>query len=1190
MAATTITPPPVSPPAAGSSPPLPAPRRGLHRWLKRLLPLILVLALSVWFAPTIIAKTPLRNYFARKALAELHGSVQIGSASLGWFSPLTLREITLTDEAGQTIATIGEITSTKTLVALLGNSSDLGRFTVNRPAITVICRNGSTNIEQALAHYLVEDPSPQPAPRSALSIHFSDGQLTLTEASDGRSQQIASLKGELTIPASRAEPTTLHLQAATGQLDAKAVIGDSHTLHLQTHDFPLAIAVPVLTRFGAQVSLDGWFTCDLKFQHTHEHFAVAGHCAIRQLAYSGPELLGDTLRLESAQLPLNVEVTNRSLRVRQFDLTCDVGTLSASGHLDYDEVLTNVFSQPGIAVRAKVELAALAAQLPRLLHIKDGVELRGGQLDVKLTSHADTDGVIWDGILHTSALEAVRAGQTFRWDDPLHLEFTSRYTPGQLPQFDKLICTADFIALNARTTPETIQAAVHVYLHRLAHRLGQFVDWGDLHWDGEALAELTARRTHDERFTASGRVQLKNLVLTWAENQGLKEPALDLQWSAQGRWDHNGLMPLDEGSLTLRADTDELRVTLLEPVDDLRRLTRGTVALDLKGDIARWKSRIAAFVTVPSYAMSGSMAARGQAQWTEDRVNIDRLNLELRKFHFRGAGLTIDEPSLDATANMTLTTLYDTDNTATFRQLELKSTALTVEDGTLQFNLHRQGAMTISGSGRCVAELQRVGRIVGLSTDPHGRDAFHGRAGGPISFHSAGDVTSFRGTLEVTNFAYGLEDAPLWSESQFTLEVDGRYTDSNDSLTFALAHMNRPGLSVNAKGTVSQVTTSQELSFSGTLRYDWSQLSPAIRDWLGGQFTATGTGTRAFRVNGPVGSSTAVAMAPTPQPGRPIVLKAPGAAPSPPPPSLWANLSGEAAIGWNRLSVYGFDVGSADLEAKMTRGVVTITPLRASFGGGSVTLSPTLKLDTTPGELRFAKGRIVERAKLTPQVTAGALGYALPAIANATQAEGEISATLGDNRIPLDDFTQTNLQGTLVIHRAVVGTGPVVSAIAQLLGANTTSMTLASETTVPVQIANGRIHHQNFTFRIGGTTLRTSGSVGFDNTLDLIVDVPLPKDWPALRNNPVLQNAISGKVVPVPVGGTLAQPQIDRRAFEQAVMNLARESVKGAGRELLERELNKLFPGLPARPNPATPTPPGSPRPLPFPLPFGKKP
>ena len=294
-------------------------------------------------------------------------------------------------------------------------------------------------------------------------------------------------------------------------------------------------------------------------------------------------------------------------------------------------------------------------------------------------------------------------------------------------------------------------------------------------------------------------------------------------------------------------------------------------------------------------------------------------------------------------------------------------------------------------------------------------------------------------------------------------------------------------------------------------------------------------------------------------------------------------LSGEAAIGWDTIKAYGFDVGAGDLKAKMTRGVLVASPITATFCGGKVTLAPTVKLDTAPGEVTLAKGKLVDHAKLTPQATAGAVGYALPAIANAGQAEGEISATIDDNRIPLGDFTQTNLKGTLVIHKATVGASPVVAEVAKLLGAGATTMTLANEETVPVQVANGRVHHQNFAVNIAGTTIHTSGSVGFDNTLDLVVDVPIPKDLPALKNNPLLVKAVAGKVVKVPVKGTLSKPTVDPKAFEQAVAALARDGAKDVGKEAVEKELNKLFPGMPA---PKT----GGGGGLPFPLPFGKKP
>ncbi|MCS6866047.1 MAG: hypothetical protein NZS48_13425, partial [Gemmata sp.] len=644
-----------------------------------------------------------------------------------------------------------------------------------------------------------------------------------------------------------------------------------------------------------------------------------------------------------------------------------------------------------------------------------------------------------------------------------------------------------------------------------------------------------------------------------------------------------------EGTLTLRAGTDELTVALIEPVDDLRRLTQGTIDLALQGDLSRWKARIAAVTTIPPYALNGSISARGKVRLAQDRLTIDRLAVELRQVHFHGAGLTIRESTIQATTDVTVS--WSTVNRSIrFGSLELQSAALTVADGVLEFRLPQDGPLSVSGQGKCTADLNRVGRIVGLYPEADGPDALHGRGEGPIFFQHAGDVTSFRGSLQVMNFAYGWKNEPSWREPQFTLHVDGRYTDSTDRMAFTTIQVNRPGCLLETTGAIAHVTTTPELNFTGRWHYDWQQLSPAIREWLGRSFTATGTGTRSFTLRGALGSPTAGAVAPLRQTDRPIVLQAPPGSTPPASPSSFANLEGEAAIGWNSMTLHGFDMGPADITAKMTAGVVTINPLTATLGGGKITLSPTVKLDTTPGELRFASGRIVERAPLTPQAIAGALGYALPAIANAAHAEGEISAILDDNRIPLNDLTQAHLRGSLVIHQAVVGAGPVVAEIAQLLGMEKTSITIVNESTVPVQVAHGRIYHQDFTFRISGTTIKTRGSVGFDNTLDLIVEVPLPKDWPALRNNPILLKAVSGKIVPVPVRGTLARPQVDFRALEQAVRALARASVKDTGRELLERELNQLFPGLPARPNSGPPASPGSPLPFPIPRPFGPKP
>jgi hypothetical protein len=260
------------------------------------------------------------------------------------------------------------------------------------------------------------------------------------------------------------------------------------------------------------------------------------------------------------------------------------------------------------------------------------------------------------------------------------------------------------------------------------------------------------------------------------------------------------------------------------------------------------------------------------------------------------------------------------------------------------------------------------------------------------------------------------------------------------------------------------------------------------------------------------------------------------------------------------VKAYGFEMGPGEFTVKLANGKADISPIRATFGEGRIALSPAARFDPEPAELTFAKGTVVERAKLTPAVTAGALGYALPAIANAAQANGEISAILDDNRIPLADMSKSSVKGRLVIHKATIGPGPVITEILKATGSANTVMTLANETTTPIRVENGRVHHENFAITVNNYTIRTSGSAGFDGSLAMIAEVPIPGTLGLLKNNPVLKKSLEGKIVKVPLTGTIAKPVLDPNFFAAAVSGLARDAMKGVGKELLNRELEKLFP------------------------------
>src|SRR5205814_4475438 len=137
----------------------------------------------------------------------------------------------------------------------------------------------------------------------------------------------------------------------------------------------------------------------------------------------------------------------------------------------------------------------LPTMLPKLLRVRDGAAIREGQLTVKLASQSMPAGTTWDGSLRTSALKAERGGQPIEWPEPLTVEFSGRVPSGHLPTFDKLICRSDFIAVNAKGSPESFRGAANIYLDRLSSRLGEFVDLRGAKLTGEASTWVISSRS-----------------------------------------------------------------------------------------------------------------------------------------------------------------------------------------------------------------------------------------------------------------------------------------------------------------------------------------------------------------------------------------------------------------------------------------------------------------------------------------------------------------------------------------------------------------------------------------------------------------------------------------------------------------------------------------------------------------------
>lgn len=275
---------------------------------------------------------------------------------------------------------------------------------------------------------------------------------------------------------------------------------------------------------------------------------------------------------------------------------------------------------------------------------------------------------------------------------------------------------------------------------------------------------------------------------------------------------------------------------------------------------------------------------------------------------------------------------------------------------------------------------------------------------------------------------------------------------------------------------------------------------------------------------------------------------------------------GQADVGWNSLMIAGVRSDNGRLQAMWQDGRVVLAPQSMTLGGGRVLSLPWVDLSAHPRTLVLDPGPIVDGVQFTPDMTRTWLRYASPLMADATSIDGRFSLSSPGARIPLSAAGADEVHGTLQIHNAQVGPGPsaqrmlaVVEQVQALLngvlpnpfggrqGAARQWLVL-NEQSVQVRIAENRVHHDRIEYLLGDAVLTSSGSVGYDESLDLTIEVPLQERWLGGR-----LKSLKGETLRIPVTGTLDAPIVDPRPLTE----LNRRIAGKAADDLLQRLLGQ---------------------------------
>lgn len=413
-----------------------------------------------------------------------------------------------------------------------------------------------------------------------------------------------------------------------------------------------------------------------------------------------------------------------------------------------------------------------------------------------------------------------------------------------------------------------------------------------------------------------------------------------------------------------------------------------------------------------------------------------------------------------------------------------------------------------------------------------------------------GDVTAE--PAEVTPRA----DVQRWDLHDSLIRASGQYDTAADHAALSEVTVHSDVVSLTASGEVQRVRSQPVVDLQGELTSDPEVLFAFLDGDLPQALQVDNFAVREFTASGPVSEFSSLFQRGSAGAG----------ASSSRIPEEELNLG--ADVSWSSLDFSGIHSANGWVNVRFAEDQLQLTPIAVIVSGGRVESLPRLDFSSTPHTLILDEGPLVRDVAFTEEMCRTWLKYVSPLLADATTIEGRFSADSGGGTIPLHNPHAADVAGTLQVHAGRVGPGPLSQEIiatveqvrsvmkgrvpAVLGGSRSRQRTWLQlpEQNVGLRVTEGRVYHDGMQYVAGDVVVTTRGSVGFDDTLDAVLEIPVQDDW--LKGKRYLAS-LQGQTLEIPLRGTLDNPQVDSQAVTDLIENIAAHAGAGLLQQLFDR-------------------------------------
>ena len=1105
-------------------------------------------------------------------------SLKIANCDIGWLQGPVCSDVDYSDTERGLQLKIEQIRGSQGLLALLAAPKNFGTVLVREPVVIISNQMANpppspdtapTTAPDTEQKKIQKKPSPaltsdqtEPPFWDALvvSLVVEEGKVLVQEGASASSGADGFFFGTSSLAAGTVKYSLQWLAAGgNGKLLANGFINLPARrfniletlvarMELQISDLQIAPLLAIAAR-GTEVPRgSGLLNGELTITGAGtDNLDIVGSLDCADLELSGGFLGADHPRFQKISLGIDGSKKGRDdWRITRFDLKGDLGRVSALG--EYGR------KRGRIGLTGSIHLPVLFTQFPHLFHVQKGASLTRGELKIsaELSRQGDRQQLSAGGAV--DVLQGVLNNQPFTLQQPLTLAFTGKQADGTL-RVEQLELTTPFLKAEGKGTRTDFSLQAEADLDAASLELGKLFA---LQWTGKGNFELqaTSRLMKESRYGIDLQAESSNLELSKDGQVILPEHPLSINGSLtlpetwmQGR--ESGDLQLEgsiwPGTFLIRAESLKRAETSITTGFDL------TTRLNLE--------RLSGLLhnlqlLPPKIILAGELNGSASGFVTKTQVALRELDVRANDFIYKQGKTVVEntnivlqtkQPPMDGKSPIGIHKLSVAQNKKTWqsrgfglttydrlnrklsvRDLQLRSAPadldikeLVVDD--LNQPLHswraelqgRADAAALPGLFSANADGMKGIRISGQSRFGLSADQQQGKPAVSLDLN----IPACRLEKDGKKIFDG-------EAVRFSVQVTGLLAEGDlkiDALDFG-----SPPVSLQAAGML-QRTDGSRLVLEGEQQVDFARVGSLVAAFTDKSLEMGGSRRQHFSLDTPLakeGLKTA---------------------------RLTTTFQADSLV-WS-----GVEAERIALPLRLADGVLS-SGIHGELNGGRLDVEGTYAINAKPPHITLPPGeRILSGVELDRTLTGAVLGKIHPLFGLLASPRGKVDARMDEFYWPVAAGGSESARFTTVfdVGKIELESRGVLKEVLALVKLADQPLTL-KESEITCTGKQGRISCTPLHILVADSVMTISGSVGMDQSLDYLLEVPVTEKLVGREGFRVL----GGTTIKVPLRGTLNEPDLNTKLVSEAIADLARQAAGKAVKKEVEKMLPDLLKGL----------------------------